>query len=128
MRSAARRARGDTGAVGKHADHRWRFDLSIAIRRQPADVLAFLADIQDAEPIPRRAAVKMVKEPLLWLEKTIEPYLRRQLVRRLKDIQQLLEPETTSESRHRPARPRRSLGRPGKPGHGPKVSVHGRGV
>jgi hypothetical protein len=141
------------------------------IRRQPADVFAFLADIQDAEPIPRRAAVKMVKEPagptavgtrwhervrmapglwlhiesvvteiaqpsrlgmdfhsnwfaghltyeiradaggsllcqretlqpwgpVLWLEKTIEPYLRRQLVRRLQDIRQLLERETTSE-------------------------------
>jgi len=49
--------------VGSRTDHRWRFDLSIAIRRQPAEVFAFLADIQDAEPIPRRAAVKMIKEP-----------------------------------------------------------------
>jgi len=162
--------------VGRRTDHRWRFDLSIAIRRQPADVFAFLADIQDAEPIPRRAAVKMVKKPsgptavgtrwhervrmapalwlhiesvvteiaqpsrlgmdfhshwfaghltyeiqaeaggsvlcqhetlqprgpVRWLEKFIEPYLRRQLVRRLRDIQHLLERETTPEPAHGP--------------------------
>ena len=135
-------------------------------------MFAFLADIQEAEPIPRRAAVKMVKEPsgptavgtrwhervrlvpglwlhiesvvteiaepsrlgmdfhsnwftghltyviqadagasllrqhetlhphgpLLWLERIIEPYLGRQLVRRLQDIQQLLERQTTPRS------------------------------
>ncbi len=33
--------------------------------------------------------------PVLWLEKIIEPYLRRQLLRRLQDIRQLLEGETT---------------------------------
>ncbi len=32
--------------------------------------------------------------PMLWLEKIIEPYLRRQLLRRLQDIRQLLERET----------------------------------
>ena len=159
-------------SVGSRTDHRWRFDLSIAIRRQPAEVFAFLADIQDAEPIPRRAAVKMIKEPsgpttigthwhervrmapglwlhiesvvteiaqpsrlgmdfhsnwfaghltyeiradaggsvlgqhetlqphgpVLWLEKFIEPYLRRQLLRRLQDMRELLEDETTPES------------------------------
>lgn len=39
------------------------FDLSVAIRRPPPTVFALLADIQDAEPIPRSAAVRMVKEP-----------------------------------------------------------------
>jgi len=172
--SPARRLR---GRAGRRADHRWRFDLSIAIRRQPSDVFCFLADVQDAEPIPRRAAVRMVKQPsgptapgtrwheqvriapglwlhiesivteiaepsrlgmdfrsswfaghltydihpdtggsllrqqetlqprgpVRWLEKTIEPYLRRQLLRRLQDIQQLLERETTPGPRPDPA-------------------------
>jgi hypothetical protein len=40
-----------------------RFDLSVGIGRPPADVYAFLADIQDAEPIPRRAVVRMLKNP-----------------------------------------------------------------
>ncbi len=39
------------------------FDLSVAIRRPPPVVFALLADVQDAEPIPRSAAVRMVKEP-----------------------------------------------------------------
>lgn len=39
------------------------FDLSVEIRRPPRLVFALLADIQDAEPIPRSAAVRMVKEP-----------------------------------------------------------------
>lgn len=39
------------------------FDLAIRIERPPGPVFAFLADVQDAEPIPRRAAVRMVKEP-----------------------------------------------------------------
>ena len=39
------------------------FDLSVAIRRPPSAVFALLADIQNAEPIPRRAAVRMIKEP-----------------------------------------------------------------
>ncbi len=158
-------AHGLRGGQGTRRDHRWRFDLSVAIRRQPADVFAFLADVQDAEPIPRRAVVTMVKEPsgptapgtrwhervriapgawlhvesvvtdvlvpsrlgmdfyshwfaghltyeiladangstlrqeetlqprgpMVWFEKFIEPYLRRQLGRRLDDIRQLLE-------------------------------------
>lgn len=40
-----------------------RFDLSVVVGRPPADVYAFLADIQEAEPIPRRAGVRMVKDP-----------------------------------------------------------------
>lgn len=39
------------------------FDLSVLIRRQPAEVFAFLADVQEAEPIPRRAGVRMEKHP-----------------------------------------------------------------
>jgi hypothetical protein len=39
------------------------FELSVAIRRLPAEVFAFLADVQDHEPIPRRAAVRMTKIP-----------------------------------------------------------------
>ena len=40
--------------------------------------------------------------PMLWLEKIIEPYLRRQLVRRLQDIRHLLERETTPGPRPAP--------------------------
>lgn len=40
------------------------FDLSVAIRRPPREVFALLADIQEAEPIPRDATVRMVKEPI----------------------------------------------------------------
>ena len=160
----------------RRTDHRWGFDLSIRIGRPPSDVFAFLADIQDAEPIPQRAAVRMVKEPsgptapgtrwheqvrivpgfwlriesvvtqiaepsrlgmdfhspwfaghltyviqadaggsllrqeetlhprgpILWLEKIIEPYLRRQLLRRLQDIRHLLERETAPGPRPAP--------------------------
>lgn len=39
------------------------FEVSVAIPRPPGVVYAFLADVQDAEPIPRRATVRMVKEP-----------------------------------------------------------------
>lgn len=39
------------------------FDLSVAIRRPPEAVFALLADVQDVEPIPRRAAVRMEKLP-----------------------------------------------------------------
>jgi hypothetical protein len=39
-------------------------DREIEIPRLPGAVYAFLADIQEAEPIPRRARVVMVKEPL----------------------------------------------------------------
>jgi hypothetical protein len=39
-------------------------DLSIAVRRPPEAVFALLADIQDVEPIPRRAHVVMTKEPV----------------------------------------------------------------
>lgn len=39
------------------------FDLAVAIGCPPAAVFALLADIQDFEPIPRSAMVRMVKEP-----------------------------------------------------------------
>ncbi|GAB4585586.1 SRPBCC family protein [Nocardia sp. IFM 10818] len=39
------------------------FVLSVPIRRPPPAVFALLADIQDFEPIPRTATVRMDKEP-----------------------------------------------------------------
>ncbi len=55
------------------------FDLSVAIRRPPPTVFALLADNQDAEAIPRSAAVRMVKEPIgpttvgtRWHERSLE--------------------------------------------------------
>lgn len=39
------------------------FDLSVAVARTPQEVFAWLADVQDHEPIPRRTVVRMVKEP-----------------------------------------------------------------
>lgn len=41
----------------------WHVDLSVPISRPPSEVFSFLADVQDAEPIPRRATVRMIKEP-----------------------------------------------------------------
>jgi deazaflavin-dependent oxidoreductase (nitroreductase family) len=41
----------------------WHVDLSVPISSPPPDVFSFLADVQDAEPIPHRAAVRMIKEP-----------------------------------------------------------------
>ena len=38
-------------------------DLAIGIPRPPEAVYALLADIQNAEPIPRRAVVRMIKDP-----------------------------------------------------------------
>lgn len=38
-------------------------DLSVMIRRPPSEVFALLADIQEAEPLPRRAVVRMEKDP-----------------------------------------------------------------
>ncbi len=108
-------------------------------------MFAFFADIQDYEPIPKLAAVRMIKEPsgptaigtcnglpqplvrrapdlpiqadtggsllrqqetlqpcgpMLWLEMIIEPYLKRQLLRRLQDIQQRLQRETALAGDH----------------------------
>lgn len=54
---------GDPGGMGEGRSAGLAFDLSVAIRRPPPTVFALLADIQDAEPIPRSAAVRMVKEP-----------------------------------------------------------------
>jgi hypothetical protein len=52
------------GVAGREiACGRPAFDLSVAIRRPPPAVFALLADIQDAEPIPRSEAIRMVKEP-----------------------------------------------------------------
>lgn len=164
------------GHAGKSRDHQWRFDLFVAIGCPPPEVFAFLADVQDAEPIPRRNTVTMVKEPagrttrgtrwheqvriapglwlhvesvvtdiaepsrlgmdfhsnwfnghltyeiqadtggsllrqhetlhprlpMRWLGRFIEPYLRRKLVRRLQDIQQLLEREAATGSGRAP--------------------------
>lgn len=54
----------NSGAEGNNpSSSRPTFDLSVAIRRPPPTVFALLADIQDAEPIPRSAAIRMVKEP-----------------------------------------------------------------
>lgn len=39
------------------------FDLTVPIDRPPEAVFAFLSDVQDAEPIPRSASVRMVKDP-----------------------------------------------------------------
>jgi hypothetical protein len=39
------------------------FDLSVRIRRPALEVFALLADIQDAEPLPRRATLRMDKDP-----------------------------------------------------------------
>jgi hypothetical protein len=39
------------------------FELAVQVRRRPEAVFAFLADVQDAEPIPRRAVVRMTKHP-----------------------------------------------------------------
>ena len=47
-----------TGARRASAD--LSFQLSIEIKRPPAIVFATLADIQDVEPVPRRATVRMV--------------------------------------------------------------------
>jgi hypothetical protein len=58
-------ATADLGAArGERSSRRTTFDLSMAIRRPPPVVFALLADIQDDEPIPRNAAVRMVKEPV----------------------------------------------------------------
>ena len=45
------------------ADSTLTFDLSVEIRRSPAAVFALLADIQDYEPVPFDAHVKMTKHP-----------------------------------------------------------------
>jgi polyketide cyclase/dehydrase/lipid transport protein len=39
------------------------FDLSVAIRRPPAAVFKLLADVQEHEPIPKAAGVRMTKIP-----------------------------------------------------------------
>lgn len=60
----ARRTRGGP-EPGDHApDRPLTFDLSVAIRRPPATTYAALADVQDLEPIPRTAGVRMRKSPL----------------------------------------------------------------
>lgn len=51
-----RRSSGPTGAG-------LAFDLSVRIRGPAPEVFALLADVQDAEPLPRRATLRMVKDP-----------------------------------------------------------------
>jgi hypothetical protein len=51
-----RRSSGPTGAG-------LAFDLSVRIRRPALEVFALLADIQGAEPLPRRPTLRMVKDP-----------------------------------------------------------------
>ncbi|MDP9883149.1 hypothetical protein J2W21_000639 [Sinomonas atrocyanea] len=41
----------------------YEFVASVAIGRPATEVYAFLADVQDAKPLPRRPRVWMVKEP-----------------------------------------------------------------
>lgn len=48
---------------GKRSEAAHAFDLSVMIRRPAAEVFALLADIQDAEPLPRRATLRMEKDP-----------------------------------------------------------------
>lgn len=59
----ARRARGGPPPID-HAPHTpLEFDLSVPVRRPPADVYTLLADIQEAEPLPRTAGVRLSKTP-----------------------------------------------------------------
>lgn len=95
-----RRSSGPTGAG-------LAFDLSVRIRRPAPEVFPLLADIQDAEPLPRRATLRMVRDPLEttqdgcvlhhretlrprallpWLPAAIAPPLRRHVAERLDDI------------------------------------------
>ena len=40
-----------------------RFELFVKVNRAPADVFALLADVQDGEPLPTTAGVRMAKIP-----------------------------------------------------------------
>lgn len=70
---------------GRRSEAAPAFDLSVMIRRPAAEVFALLADIQDAEPLPRRVAL------LPWLSGVIAPRLRPHVAERLADIRALLE-------------------------------------
>ena len=48
---------------GKRSEAASAFDLSVMIRRLAAELFALVADIQDAEPLTRRAALRMEKDP-----------------------------------------------------------------
>jgi hypothetical protein len=96
---------------GKRSEAVPVFDLSVMIRRPAAEVFALLADVQDAEPLPRRATLRMEKDPLRpdcgrhplarggedWPRvlashrKHRAPRLRPHLAERLADIRALLE-------------------------------------
>jgi Polyketide cyclase / dehydrase and lipid transport len=52
-----------TQCQGKWSEAAPAFDLSVMIRRPAAEVFALLADIQDAEPLPRRATLRMKMDP-----------------------------------------------------------------
>jgi Polyketide cyclase / dehydrase and lipid transport len=56
-------AGGRSRPVDHGAQRSLEYDLWVALRRPPAAVFALLADIQDHEPIPFRAKVRMRKEP-----------------------------------------------------------------
>lgn len=51
------------GHLSSRPSREFTIDQAIGIPRPAETVYAFLADIQDAEPIPRRATVQMVKQP-----------------------------------------------------------------
>ena len=98
---------------GKRSEAVPAFDLSVMIRRPAAEVFALLADIQDAEPLPRRATLRMEKDPsdptavgtrwheavrilrpralLPWLPAVVAPRLRPPVAERLADIGALME-------------------------------------
>lgn len=60
----SRRRRGGPEPTDHSPETRLVFDLSVPVRRSAQDVYAMLADIQDLEPIPRAAGVKMTKTPV----------------------------------------------------------------
>lgn len=64
----------------KRSETAFAFDLSVRSRRPAPEVFALLADIQDAEPLPRRAV--------------IAPPLRRHVAERLDDIRAHVESGT----------------------------------
>ncbi|HEU5144106.1 MAG TPA: SRPBCC family protein [Dermatophilaceae bacterium] len=59
----AHRRRGGAEPTDHSPGTRLVFDLSVPVRRTARDVHALLADIQDLEPLPRAAGVRMTKSP-----------------------------------------------------------------
>ena len=52
-----------SGGSGSSRPRHSDFDLATDADLPPAEVYAFLAAVQDVEPIPRKATVRMRKEP-----------------------------------------------------------------